>query len=73
MQARENLLLRIADAIESNAQQIMAANEADVAEARAAETDEHLMQRLGLSSQKLKNLTAGIRSIARQPEPIRKV
>lgn len=48
-------------------------NAADVARAKESNTEEHLMQRLGLTAQKLKNLCVGIRSIATSEEPIRKV
>lgn len=72
-QARENVLLRIADALEQSEEEIMKENAADMALAREANTDPNLIQRLGLTPQKLKNLCAGIRSIAKQQEPIRKV
>ena len=73
LQKREEILLKIADAIESQQQEILRENEADVRKAKETEIDDNLMQRLGMKPQKLKNLTAGIRSIAQQSEPIRKV
>lgn len=63
----------MADAIDSQQSQILQENEADVKKAKETKIDDNLMQRLGLKPQKLKNLTAGIRSIADQSEPIRKV
>ena len=73
LQKREEILERIADAIDSRQSEILKENEADVKKAEETEIDSNLMQRLGMKPQKLKNLTAGIRSIAKQSEPIRKV
>lgn len=73
LQKREEILVKIADAIDSQQSQILAENEADVKKAKETKIDDNLMQRLGLKPQKLKNLTAGIRAIADQSEPIRKV
>ena len=72
-QKREEILQRIADAIDSQQGRILEENEADVRKAKETKIDDNLMQRLGLKPQKLKNLTAGIRAIAKQSEPIRKV
>lgn len=73
MQKREEILEKIADAIDSRHEEILKENEADVKTAKETKIDKNLMQRLGMKPQKLKNLTAGIRSIAKQSEPIRKV
>ena len=73
LQKREEILARIADAIDSRQEEILRENEADVKTAQETKIDENLMQRLGMKPQKLKNLTAGIRAIANQSEPIRKV
>ena len=73
MQKREEILEKIADAIDSRQSEILKENDADVKKAEEMEIDSNLMQRLGMKPQKLKNLTAGIRSIAKQSEPIRKV
>lgn len=73
MQTRKAVLLKIADAIEAKEQEILEENAADVKKAQESKIDENLMQRLGLKPQKMKNLIAGIRSIAEQDEPIRKV
>ena len=72
VQARQKLLVKIAEAIESNEQQIMEANESDV-QASQGKISENLMQRLRLKPQKIKQLAEGIRAIARQDEPIGKV
>lgn len=67
------MLEGIADAIESSEKEILAANDQDMQQAQANKTDSNLIQRLQLKPQKLKNLCAGIRAIARQEEPLRKV
>lgn len=73
LQARKEVLLRIADAIEARQEEILRENAADVAKAEEARIDDNLRQRLGLKPQKLDNLCKGLRAIAKQDEPIRKV
>ena len=68
-QARERILLKIAEAIEARQTEILQENQADI-EASKGKIDEHLMQRLVLKPQKLQNLMAGVRAIAAQKEPI---
>lgn len=72
MQAREKVLAGIADAIEAGEREILDANALDMAAAKEAGTDEQLVQRLGMTPQKLKTLCSGIRSIASSDEPLRK-
>jgi len=69
---RAAILLRIADAIEERTPEIMAANAQDVA-AAGGKIDPSLMQRLVLKPEKLSQLSAGIRQLARLDEPIGKV
>lgn len=71
-QDREGILLRIADSLEEHESEILAENRADVS-ASATKIDDSLMNRLQMDSVKIKQLADGIRSIARQKEPIRKV
>eukprot|EP00891_Asterochloris_glomerata_P004457 jgi/Astpho2/4457/Aster-00067 len=71
-EARQRLLVKIAAAIESQEAIIMQANEEDV-KASQGKISENLMQRLKLKPQKIKQLAEGIRSIANQDEPIRRV
>jgi len=73
VQKREEILVKMADAIEARQGEILKENNADVARAEETGVDDNLMQRLGLNPQKIKNLCAGIRSIADQSVPIRKV
>ena len=67
------ILNGIADAIEAAEGDILAANKEDMEQATASHTDPNLMQRLQLKPQKLNNLCAGIRAIAKQDEPLREV
>ena len=62
----------MAAAIEANQDAILAENEADV-KAAEGNIDDHLMNRLRLKPQKIQQLAKGIRSIAAQDEPLRKV
>ena len=71
-QDREAILLRIADGLEAQEGEILAENRADV-QAAVHKIDEHLMKRLAMDTKQIKQLADGIRSIARQQEPIRKV
>lgn len=73
LQKREEILVKIADAIDRHQEEILEENNADVKKAKETKIDDNLMQRLGMKPQKLKNLTAGIKAIANQSEPIRKV
>ena len=72
LQDREAILLKIADELEKREEEIMAENTADV-EAAEGKIDDQLMNRLRLKPQKIKQLADGIRSIAAQDEPLRKV
>ena len=67
------MLEGIADAIEGREKEILAANGEDMQQAHASKTDSNLLQRLQLKPQKLRNLCTGIRAIAKQDEPLRKV
>ena len=72
VQEREAILEKVAGAIEANQDAILAENQADV-EAAEGNIDAHLMNRLRLKPQKIQQLAKGIRSIAAQDEPLRKV
>lgn len=66
------MLNRIADALLANEEAIMAENQKDVAEAEG-QVSPALLQRLILKPQKIQQLADGIRAIAAQEEPIRRV
>ena len=62
----------MAAALERREEEIMKENDADV-QAAEGKIDDQLMNRLRLKPQKIKQLADGIRSIAAQKEPLRKV
>ena len=72
-QKREAILLRIASDLEAHEPAILDANAVDVAAAERRHIDATLLQRLQLKPAKLRTLAAGIRAIAAQEEPLRKV
>ena len=67
------ILRKIADDLNSNEQLIMERNMRDVAAAERKKIDPTLMQRLRLKPAKIRTLVQGIRAIADQEEPLRKV
>jgi len=67
---RERILEAIATALDERQTEIIAANELDLAAAKAANLSGPVLHRLKLTSEKIKALVEGIRSIAAQPEPI---
>lgn len=71
-QARVAILNRIADALLENQEHILRENAADVDHFQD-KISQQLLQRLKLKPQKIQQLADGIRSIARQEEPLRKV
>lgn len=72
VQARVAILNRIADALLENQEEILRENAADVDHFQD-KISQQLLQRLKLKPQKIQQLADGIRSIARQEEPLRKV
>ncbi len=66
------ILNRIAEALVAHQEDILQENAADVAEWQG-KISQQLLQRLKLKPQKIQQLADGIRSIARQDEPLRKV
>ena len=67
---RTQVLLGIAEALETHQAQILAANDLDLAAAQKNQLAPPLLKRLGLSKQKLDTLASGIRDIAHMPDPI---
>ena len=68
-QERSDILRRIADALEANIDDIMTANQADVA-AATGRIDNNLLQRLVMKPSKVAQLAEGIRQLANMDEPI---
>lgn len=67
------ILRKIADDLHSNEQLIIERNMRDVAAAERKKIDPTLLQRLRLKPAKIRTLVQGIRAIADQDEPLRKV
>jgi glutamate-5-semialdehyde dehydrogenase len=70
---KNRALIAMADALEGQAAQILAANVEDVAAARANGTSESLIDRLSLSEARVKDMADGLRSLAELPDPIGEV
>lgn len=68
--ARDGALLAMADALEANADAILAANERDLAAARAAGRREALLDRLALSPARIAGMAGGLRKVAALPDPV---
>jgi hypothetical protein len=66
---RSKILLRIADAMENDIDDILAANEKDLT-AATGRIDNNMLQRLKLKPSKVKQLAEGIRQLANMEEPI---
>src|SRR5262245_7997145 len=70
---RTAILQDIAEALRRNASSIFAANEKDLAEAKAAGIAEPLYKRLVLNEPKLRDVVAGIEQIADMEDPVGRV
>ncbi len=67
---RKSILYAVAHALESKRDTLLAANSIDIENAHRDETDIQLVSRLKLTESKLATLSAGIRQIADQPDPL---
>eukprot|EP00668_Euglena_longa_P011440 GGOE01013844.1.p1 GENE.GGOE01013844.1~~GGOE01013844.1.p1 ORF type:complete len:639 (-),score=237.70 GGOE01013844.1:406-2322(-) len=70
---RTELLKRVSKTLVDKADEILAANEVDLDNAKKTNLDKHLLARLKLTKPKLETLAQGILDIAAQPDPIGKV
>ncbi len=68
--AKNQALLNIAQAIRENAAQLTAANEIDMARARANQLEPALLDRLSLSAKAIETMAQGLEQIAQLPDPI---
>ena len=69
---RTRVLLKMADALEAGAEDILAANRADVEAARAT-LGEVMLDRLSLSPARIEGMAKGIRDAAALPDPVGRV
>jgi glutamate-5-semialdehyde dehydrogenase len=68
--AKNKALLTMAGAIERDTEKLLAANAADLSQARAAGLDEAMLDRLALTAQSVHDMAEGLRQIAQLPDPI---
>lgn len=72
--ARKNDLLRcLADALEKNAEGILAANRQDLDEAEASGMSESLLDRLALNAERLAGMAGDVRAVCSLPDPVGEV
>ena len=70
---RDRALLAMAHALTHKSDEILAANEEDMAAARAKNTSAGLLDRLALDPQRLKSMSEALRSLSLLPDPIGEV
>ncbi len=70
---KDAALYAIADALRANAQQIIAANDIDIENGKAAGLTESLLDRLRLSEERIEGMADGVTQVAAQNDPIGKV
>lgn len=70
---KDAALLAMADALRARAAEILAANERDVAAARAAGTAESMIDRLTLTATRIDGIADGLRTVAALPDPVGEV
>ncbi|MGH2598961.1 MAG: glutamate-5-semialdehyde dehydrogenase, partial [Dehalococcoidia bacterium] len=67
---KDQALLAIADAMVARQDEIIAANEADIADARADGLGEHLIERMLLTPARIAGMANDVRSVAALPDPV---
>ncbi|MGI8336449.1 glutamate-5-semialdehyde dehydrogenase [Actinomadura scrupuli] len=70
---KDAALARIADALVARIPEIVKANEGDVDRARAAGTADYMIDRLGLSEQRVLAIADAVRAVAALPDPVGEV
>jgi glutamate-5-semialdehyde dehydrogenase len=70
---KDRALLAMAEALEANADRILAANGKDVDAARANGTSESLIDRLALTPARITSMADGLRHVATLPDPVGEV
>src|SRR5215217_4213605 len=70
---KDGALLRVADALEERAPEILDANARDLEAGREAELTDALMDRLALDSARITAIADGVRAIAALPDPVGEV
>lgn len=72
-EAKNELLIGIAESLVEHAQEIESANELDVQDAFASGMDEGLIDRLRFNIERIASTAQGVRDVAAQPDPIGEV
>ena len=70
---KDAALYAIADALRANAQQIIAANDIDIENGKAAGLTDSLLDRLRLNEERIEGMADGVTQVAAQNDPIGKV
>ncbi len=70
---KRGLLMAVADGLTAQEKKIRKANEEDVAAARAAGTSGALLDRLELTQKRFQEMVAGVRQVAKLPDPVGEV
>jgi len=70
---KKGLLMAMADGLTAQEKKIRKANEEDVAAARAAGTSGALLDRLELTQKRFQEVVAGVRQVAKLPDPVGEV
>ena len=70
---KKGLLMAMADGLIAQEKKIRKANEEDVAAARAAGTSGALLDRLELTQKRFQEMVAGVRQVAKLPDPVGEV
>ena len=70
---KKGLLMAMADGLTAQEKKIRKANEEDVAAARAAGTSGALLDRLELTQKRFQEMVAGVRQVAKLPDPVGEV
>lgn len=69
---KNEALLRMADALEQNQEEILSANRQDVEAARGTVSDV-MLDRLALSAERIAGMAKGLREVAALPDPVGEV
>ena len=70
---KKGLLMAMADGLTAHEKKIRKANDEDVAAARAAGTSGALLDRLELTQKRFQEMVAGVRQVAKLPDPVGEV
>ena len=70
LEARNRALMEMARELEARREDIFAANEADLADARSSQLAAPLLGRLKFGEEKLRQVLDGLRSLTSLPDPI---